>query len=184
MTRKTLLITLLSLLCFTAGIFLFYRTMPQQAAPEVQLADQAPKQAIAPVSLDAIQLFDLEGNTHTLDEWTQPVLIVNFWAPWCIPCRREVPALIALQNEYGAQVQILGLAFDSAENITSFEEEYAMNYPSFIVTNQMPMYSAVFGNQSGVLPFTAIIDQDRKIRYMHAGEISLNLLREELAKML
>lgn len=184
MTRKTLLLTLLSLLCFTAGIFLFYRTMPQQAVPEAQLADLAPKQAILPASLDTIPLVDMEGNTHTLGEWTEPVLIVNFWAPWCIPCRREVPALIALQNEYGAQVQILGLAFDSTENIDSFMAEYAMNYPSFIVTNQMPMYSAVFGNQSGVLPFTAIIDQGRKIRYMHAGEISLDLLREEIEKIL
>ncbi|MEE8365178.1 MAG: TlpA disulfide reductase family protein [Gammaproteobacteria bacterium] len=184
MTRKTLLIALLSLLCFTAGVYLFFMITPQQTAPEAQLADLAPQQPMLPTSLDAIPLVDLEGNTHTLGEWTQTVLIINFWAPWCAPCRREVPALIALQNEYGAQLQILGLALDSIENIDSFVAEYEMNYPSFIVTNQMPMYSAVFGNHSGVLPFTAIIDQDRKIRYTHAGEISLDLLREELEKIL
>ncbi len=184
MTRKTLLITTLILLGFGFGVFLIYWTLPQQDMPEAQLSDPGPKQVMVPASLDAIPLVDMEGKTYTLGEWKQPVLILNFWAPWCAPCRREVPALIDLQNEYGTQVQILGLAFDSIENIDSFMTEYEMNYPSFLVTNQMSMYSAVFGNESSVLPFTAIIDQDRNIRYTHAGEISLDLLREELGKLL
>lgn len=157
---------------------------PQQTAPEAQLADPAPQQDIVPISLDAIPLVDLEGNIHTLGEWTQPVLIVNFWAPWCAPCRREIPALIALQNEYRTQLQILGLALDSAENVVSFQAEFGMNYPSFLATRQIPMYNAVFGNPSGALPFTAIIDQARIIRYTHLGEMSLDQLREELEKIL
>ena len=181
MTRKR---WLFSLLCFAAGLLLFYLMLPQRTEPEVQLVNSASKQNITLVSLDAIPLIDLEGKGHTLGEWKQPVLIFNFWAPWCVPCRREIPALIALQNEFKTRVQILGLVFDSAENATAFATEYGMNYPSFLATSQIPMYSAVFGNPSGALPFTAVIDQARTIRYTHTGEISLDLLREELLKIL
>lgn len=181
MNRKHLL---LGLLCLAAGILVFYLTVAQREEPEAPLADPSPKQMIAPVSLNAIPLTDLEGNIHTLGEWKQPVLIINFWAPWCVPCRREVPALISLQKEYASQVQILGLVFDGAENAASFAAEYGMNYPSFLVNNQAQMYGAVFGNPSGALPFTAIFDQARTIRYTHTGVMSLSLLREEILKIL
>ena len=184
MTRKNLMLTLLSLMGIAAGIYLFNLTNPRQAVIETPISDQVPKQAIAPISLDAIPLISLEGKSHTLGEWKEPVLIVNFWAPWCVPCRREVPALIALQKEFETQIQILGLVFDSADNARSYAVEYEMNYPSFLATSRIPMYSAVFGNQSGALPFTAIIDQSRNISYTHTGEISLSLLREELLKIL
>ena len=185
MTRKSHLLTLLSLLCIAGGVFLFYFIMPQQAVTdEVQITVPQPKQTISPASIEAIPFIDLEGNSHILGDWKQPVLIVNFWAPWCVPCRREVPALIALQKEFETQVQILGLVFDSAENAASFATDYGMNYPSFLAGSQISMYSAVFGNRSGALPFTAIIDQARTIRYTHTGELSLSILREEILKIL
>ena len=173
-----------SLLCFTVGVMLFYLTRPQPEIAEVLVNNQTSKQISAPISLQEIPLVDLKGNVYTLSDWTKPVLIANFWAPWCVPCRREIPALITLQNEFSSQVQILGLVFDSVENATSFEAEHKMNYPSFLAGNQISMYSAAFGNSSGALPFTAIIDQERNIRYKHTGEISLEKLREELSKIL
>ncbi len=184
MTRKALLLILLGLSGLGVGIFLFFLTTPQPIAPQAQVTNPSPRQTISPESLKSIPLIDLEGKKRTLGEWKQPVLILNFWAPWCPPCRGEIPSLVTLQKEYAAQVQILGLGLDSAENIASFAAEYEMNYPSFLATTLMPMYKVVFGNRSGALPFTAIIDQERNIRYTHLGEISLSQLREELAKIL
>jgi len=184
MNRKTLAIVLVSLVSMVTGISLFQIWAPQRTFAEIQSSKPEPSQPDLQISLREIPLIDLEGKSQVLDDWKQPVLVVNFWAPWCAPCRREVPDLIALQDEYGDQIQVLGLALDSAENIISFADEYAMNYPSFLASNHIPMYNAVFGNASGALPFTAIVDRKRKIDYAHTGQISLIQLREQVSKLL
>ena len=184
MTRKTLAVVLVSLVSLFTGVALFQLWAPTRTFSEIQSLKPELSQPQLPVSLNEIPLIDLDGESKKLGDWKQPVLVVNFWAPWCVPCRREVPDLIALQTEYGDQVQVLGLALDSAENIISFADEYAMNYPSFLASGHIPMYNAVFGNSSGALPFTVIIDRERKISYSHTGQISLSELREQVLKLL
>jgi thiol-disulfide isomerase/thioredoxin len=152
--------------------------------PEIKSAEPTQAHFDTPASLEAVPLIDLKGRTQTLGTWQQPVLVINFWAPWCAPCLREVPDLIALQLEYGDQIQILGLALDSVENIESFVDEYQMNYPSFLASQHIAMYSAVFENKSGTLPFTSIIGPDRKIKFTHSGIIDLRTLRQQVSKLL
>ena len=184
MTRKTLAVVLVSLVSLVTGVVLFQIWAPARTFFEIQSAAPEPSQPQLVVSLKEIPLIDLDGERKKLGDWKQQVLVVNFWAPWCVPCRREVPDLIALQTEYGNQVQVLGLALDSAENIVSFADEYAMNYPSFLASSHIPMYNAVFGNSSGALPFTVIIDGERNISYSHTGQISLVELRKQVLKLL
>ncbi len=184
MTRKTLAVVLVSLVSLVTGVALFQMWTPARTFSEIQSTSPELSQPEYPLSLAEIPLIDLEGGSQKLGDWKQPILIVNFWAPWCVPCRREVPDLITLQAEYKEQIQILGIALDSAENVRSFADEYAMNYPSFLANNYIPMYSAVFNNKSGALPFTAIIDQHRNIRYTHTGIISLSVLREKVSELL
>lgn len=184
MTRKTLAVVLVSLVSLVTGVALFQLWAPERTFSEIQSLKPELSQPQLPVSLQEIPLISLDGESKKLGDWKQPVLVVNFWAPWCVPCRREVPDLIALQTEYGDQVQVLGLALDSAENIISFADEYAMNYPSFLASSHIPMYNAVFGNSSGALPFTVIIDRERKISYAHTGQISLAELRKQVLKLL
>ena len=184
MDRKTLLIILVSLVSMFTGTALYQLSDSDSVSPDIQSFQ--PGSAITETSppLEAVPLIDLQGVTQTLGTWKQPVLVVNFWAPWCVPCRREVPDLIELQREYGNRIQILGLAFDSVDNVESFVDEYQMNYPSFIANQHIPMYSAVFNNQSGALPFTAIIGPNRKIGYTHTGIVSLQTLREQISMLL
>ena len=184
MTRKTLAVVLVSLVSLVTGVALFQLWAPERTFAEIQSAAPKVSQPQLPVSLQEIPLIDLDGESKKLGDWKQPVLVVNFWAPWCVPCRREVPDLIALQTEYGNQAQVLGLALDSAENIVSFADEYAMNYPSFLASSHIAMYNAVFGNSSGALPFTVIIDSERNISYSHTGQISLVELRKQVLKLL
>lgn len=132
------------------------------------------------LTLSAIPLTDLQGRKTIIADWPQSLLVVNFWAPWCAPCRREIPALMAIQQEYGQQVQVLGLALDSIDNIENFSAEYAMNYPSFVTGADIAMYNAAFNNKSGSLPFTAILDQQRKLQYTHTGEMTAQQLREKI----
>ncbi len=184
MSRKIRVVIFLALVSGIAGITLFQVLGPRFNPPEISLPQPVQEQSGTPASLEAIPLIDLQGRSQILGSWKQPVLVVNFWAPWCAPCRREVPDLIALQEEYGDRVQVLGLALDSVENIESFVDEYQMNYPSFLANQHIAMYSAVFGNKSGTLPFTAIIDRNRKIRFTHSGIISLRTLRQQVSKLL
>jgi len=135
-------------------------------------------------SLAAIPFTSLDGSTLKLDDFESSVLVVNFWAPWCVPCRREVPALIEIQKQYQNRVQVLGLALDSVENIQAFANEHAMNYPSFVVGSQISMYNAAFGNKSGSLPFTAFIDQKHKLREFHTGELTVEQLQEKISELL
>ncbi|MFT5657686.1 MAG: thiol-disulfide isomerase/thioredoxin [Gammaproteobacteria bacterium] len=183
MNKNTLILILVSLGSLIAGIGLF-----NLSTPDPELAAVAnkpvPQKPMSEISLQEIPLTDLDGNQKLIANWQQPVLIVNFWAPWCAPCREEVPALIALQDKFGDQVQVLGLALDSEENIRSFQTEYGMNYPSFIAGNRIPMYNAVFTNKSGSLPFTAIIDQQRKIYFTHSGQITEEQLKSHIAELL
>jgi len=184
MSRKTRVGIFLGLVSVIGGIALFQLSGPRLNPPEIQLAPPAQVQSGTQASLESIPLIDLQGRSQALGSWKQPVLVVNFWAPWCAPCRREVPDLIALQQEYGDRIQVLGLALDSVENIESFVDEYQMNYPSFLANQNISMYSAVFGNKSGALPFTAIIGPDRKIKFTHTGIISLKILRQQVSKIL
>ena len=179
MNRNTIILLLVSAVFMIAGITLF------QAFNNSQQAPTAKKPVINPAtSLASIPLTDLEGREKLLGEFQQPVLIVNFWAPWCVPCRREVPALIKIQKQFGDQVQILGLALDGVENVQAFADEHDMNYPSFLAGSKITMYNAVFGNKSGSLPFTVFLDSDRNLGYQHTGELSFEELQEKIVELL
>jgi thiol-disulfide isomerase/thioredoxin len=182
--RKTWIALVVSLVSLFAGIALFQLSDSRLNQADIKSLQPPPVQSDTPASLNAIPLIDLKGVSQPLGDWKQPVLVINFWAPWCVPCRREVPDLITLQNEFSGQLQVLGLAYDSVENIESFAAEYQMNYPSFVANQHIQMYSAVFQNKSGALPFTAIIDRERKIVYTHTGIISLQALRQQVSKLL
>ena len=184
MNRKTRITIFLGLVSVIAGIALFQLSETWLNPPEIKSAEPIQALVDTPTSLESVPLIDLKGQTQTLANWKQPVLVVNFWAPWCVPCRREVPDLIALQLEFGEQIQILGLALDSVENIESFIDQYHMNYPSFLASQNIAMYSAVFENKSGTLPFTSIIGPDRKIKFTHSGIIDLQTLRQQVSNLL
>jgi len=144
-----------------------------------------PTSAEAQVELQSIPLFDLTGQQTTIGDWEGDILIVNFWAPWCAPCRREVPSLIKTQLEYAQQgVSVLGIAFDSEPQVSRFAADYQINYPLFLVGNRAAMYNTAFGNSSGSLPFTALLDRNQRILFQHNGELSAEQLLEQLEALL
>jgi thiol-disulfide isomerase/thioredoxin len=144
-----------------------------------------PTSAKAQIELHSIPLFDLTGQQTTIGDWKGDVLIVNFWAPWCAPCRREVPSLIKIQLEYAQQgVSVLGISFDNEPQVSRFAADYQINYPLFLTGNRSAMYNAAFGNPSGSLPFTALLDRNQRILFQHNGELSAEQLLEQLEALL
>lgn len=113
---------------------------------------------------------DLDGKTHHLSEWDGKIIIVNFWATWCPPCRKEIPDFVQLQEKYGAAgVQFVGVAVDQPEAIRDFIKTQPLNYP-ILVGDEEGSISKQFGNNIGALPYTAVIDRTGKINVISRGQ--------------
>lgn len=171
MEKQTLVAVLAGIAAVLAGILmyrgLFYEPQIVSApkpSPSLQQAQKTP-------TLDEIRLNDLSGQMKQLSDWNASILVINFWAPWCAPCRKEIPALIATQDLY-PQVQILGFSFDSQENVEKFSKDYPFNYPLLLVGENAYPINQAFGNKSSALPYTVIIDDQQEIVFTHHGEIS------------
>ncbi len=163
-----------ALVSLLAGVVLFQWLEPKLRAPRAE--------APAAIELHSIPLTRLDGETQLLGDWRGQILIVNFWATWCLPCRREIPTLIEIQRAYAERgVRVIGIAFDGAEPVRRFAREYAIDYPLFLAGNGISMYNAALGNRSGALPFTALLDRDGRVSERHLGEVSKAQLEDWLA---
>ena len=178
MNRSYLYLTVIGLVSMLGGALLFNLLQPDSSNTTFVATE-------SPIALHSIPLFDLSGQQTTIGDWEANILIVNFWAPWCAPCRREVPTLIKFHQDYAQQgVRVLGIAYDSEPQVSRFATEYQINYPIFLAGNRAAMYNAAFGNLSGSLPFTALLDQNHRILFQHNGELTANQLREQLEALL
>ena len=115
---------------------------------------------------------DMEGNQRQLSEWNGKVLVINFWATWCPPCRKETPAFVELQEKYGAQgLQFIGVAIDEKDNVQDFADTYGVNYPMLLGDLEAINTSKQYGNRFGTLPYTVIVDRKGKINFIQRGEM-------------
>ncbi len=129
-------------------------------------------------------LTDIEGNTHTLSQWQDNIIVLNFWATWCPPCRKEIPSFIKLQTQYkDRKVQFVGLAVDTAENVRQFQAQYKINYPLLLGDNILKI-SYDYGNLSGSLPYTVMINRKQQIIFSHLGELSEMELKTQIENLL
>jgi len=112
----------------------------------------------------AARLVNLSGGTETLEQWRGRVLVVNFWATWCAPCREEIPVFIRMQKRYGARgLQFVGIAIDRREPVSAFQREFGMNYPVLLGGLETMELMRSTGNRAGVLPYTLVIDRDGRL---------------------
>jgi len=142
-----------------------------QSSYSVSLNNEAPLQD-ANDSLVDFALPDLHGSERQLSDWNGEARLVNFWATWCAPCRREIPLLKNLQAEKSDKhLQVIGVAVDFMEDVQVYAEEAEFNYP-ILVGQEEAMAAA---ESSGVdfigLPFTMIIARDGTLINTHMGEI-------------
>lgn len=131
------------------------------------------------------RLTTLDGLTRTLDGFRGQILIINYWATWCAPCREEIPMFVRLQRELAANgVQFLGIAVDQADKVVDFSREFAVNYPLFIGGIDAVELSRKAGNRAGVLPYTLVLDRSGAIRASLVGELTETRMRAVLQPLL
>ncbi len=155
------------------------------------LLDQTIKPAAAAsttipaVSLPNTILKDLDGNPQNLQQWQGKIVILNFWATWCPPCRKEIPAFIELQEQLGEQgVQFVGVAVDNPKLAKKYSDEHGINYPNLQGDGAGLDLSITLGNRRSVLPYTVIFDRSGTIIDQHAGEMTHSALMTQLTPLL
>jgi thiol-disulfide isomerase/thioredoxin len=137
-----------------------------------------------PKSVPELTMTTLDGKTITSKELAGKVVIYNFWATWCVPCRTEIPDLIKLQTQYKDHLVIIGVLSEDepGPNVSRFASDYKMNYP---IVPETPELTAAF---TGIyaLPTTFMVGPDGRIMQKHVGQIrpaQIELETRVLAKL-
>jgi len=151
----------------------------------LKVLDEKPKLPTL-VSDDAVlALKDLTGVDQSLAAMRGRVVVLNFWATWCVPCQKEMPDLSAIQNDYAALgVQVVGAAGDASADsakVLKFIREFKVNFPVWVNAQTSDMERFGVGT---VLPATVIVDKNGKIVWRAIGVIKPAELRKELDKIL
>jgi thiol-disulfide isomerase/thioredoxin len=133
----------------------------------------------------AIALPDTEGRSQPLAQWKGKLLVVNFWATWCAPCREEMPMFVKAQAEHGPRgLQFVGIAVDDAAKVKQFAAEIGLNYPALVGGYGAMELSRTLGNQVMALPFTVIVDPQGKVALTHLGPLKAEQLDRVIEKSL
>ena len=183
-----LLVVILMLLAGATG-YLMQQNMQTDSVSE---AEDAPV-GINPLSSDMLflglprpdfTLPDLDGNPRSISEWDGKIIVLNFWATWCPPCREELPTFVELQEKYGDQgLQFIGVAVDAPENVRDFMNTIPLNYPNLVDEMQAMKIAAQYGNNLGALPFTVIIDREKRIAFTRKGDIKPDEARKLIGEL-
>jgi thiol-disulfide isomerase/thioredoxin len=131
-----------------------------------------------PVQAPAMSLTDLDGQSVSMTDLRGKVVLLNFWATWCGPCREEIPMLVALQDHYRDYLVIVGLSVDErpAEDVKAFATQFKVNYPIAMAPRDL---QEAFGGVSAV-PSTFVVDPEGRIVQRHLGILQARRTEHEV----
>lgn len=137
---------------------------------------------IAPASLLAAGFADTRGRPQTLAQFQGKLVVVNFWATWCAPCREEMPAFARLQGRWGGRnVQFVGLSSEEPGRVETFGRSLGVTYPLWVGGEAVGELGRRLGNRLGVLPYTVILDGQGNVLETRVGPYSEGQLEQRLA---
>lgn len=125
-------------------------------------------------ALFAAPLADLDDKPATLAAWKGKPVVVNFWARWCTPCRKEIPDLVkARARHQGSGVEVLGLALEEqGAAVREFAKAYEIDYPVLLIKDNAMGLMSELGNAQLGLPFTVAVDRQGRVAYLKLGPMS------------
>ena len=134
--------------------------------------DIAHPEIISPAALYAVSFPDLAGSEKSIGSWQGKVLVLNFWATWCAPCKEEIPSFMRLQRAYGDRgVVFVGVAVDERDKAETYAKEMAINYPILVGGMNAMDLAQRTGNRQGGVPFTVVADRQGRIVRTYLGPV-------------
>jgi thiol-disulfide isomerase/thioredoxin len=125
------------------------------------------------------------GQRRRLTEWQGKVLLCNFWATWCAPCREEIPLLNAAQQQHGPNgLQVVGIAIDNAVNVFEFKNTTRIAYPVLLGDASAIDLMRRLGNANGALPFSVLLDRRGRLKDRKLGAYSATDLNSAIVGLL
>ncbi|MGN6313042.1 MAG: TlpA family protein disulfide reductase [Rhodanobacteraceae bacterium] len=168
--RRATLIILVLAGAAAAGGWWLQRSLQRPPAPPVALTTPGSKTSVLKVGdrADDLALPDLDGKTQQLSQWHGKRVLLNFWATWCAPCRKEMPELSAAQTRYEG-VQVIGVALDQPQAVRDYLKRTTVDYPILIGIDADPEPTLRFGDTVGALPYSVLIGPDGRIERTKLG---------------
>jgi len=149
------------------------------------MSDGAQSAATNGATVLALVLPDVAGVDQRLDQWKGKILVVNFWATWCEPCREEMPRFVTLQRQLGEKgLQFVGIAIDQPDKAREFAKEFELNYPTLIGGYGAIELSKTLGNDIGALPFTLVVNRAGSVVLAQLGPVKDDQLHAIIDKSL
>jgi thiol-disulfide isomerase/thioredoxin len=166
---------ILAAIALTAGVYFGLMRAEQENAPTT---------SESAATLLAVNLPDSHGAPQSIGQWRGKVVVVNFWATWCVPCREEMPEFARIQREFEANgVQFVGIAVDDQQKVEPFVREIGLNYPALIGGYGAMELSRTMGNRVMALPFTVIVNRAGDVAHRQLGPLKGDQLRDLLKKL-
>jgi thiol-disulfide isomerase/thioredoxin len=166
-----------------AGALFYAARIPVETQVPEPAVVETPASADAPI-FPSFKLVDIDGAERDFSEWDGKHRLLNFWATWCAPCRREIPLLKTFQDEHGESgFQIIGIAVDFPEQVEAYAEEAEFNYPILVGQEDAMAVAETSGVEFIGMPFTMIVASDGELLSTHIGEI-LDSHLEHLVRVL
>jgi thiol-disulfide isomerase/thioredoxin len=124
---------------------------------------------------------DMSGKPRRLSEWNGKVVLLNFWATWCEPCRDEMPLLDRTRGANG--VEVVGVAVDDPDAVKEYLKDYPVGYP-ILIGDDADNPELIFGDRRSVLPYSVLIDKNGKLLAQREGSFTAERLHSWLAENL
>ena len=173
MQKKWLYLAPLALAALAGGVWL----------AQARYAPQAPA-APAVAALWQTGFPDDRGREQRLSQWRGQVVVLNFWASWCAPCREEMPDFAVLRTQFRPSgVEFVGIAIDNPASVSQFLQQMPVNYPILIGEGAAHSLARRLGNPGGALPYTIVLDRDGNIVLRHLGRLPRATLEAALNKL-
>lgn len=152
-----------------------FKSWAEQERSSSPAGTSHPQTTVQPQTTRLIQftLSDLSGHRQSVSRWRGKLILLNFWSPWCTPCRQEIPMLESLQKRYADQgLQVVGLGLEQPRSVRDYANSAGINYPVLVgPINKLARLGLAYGDSQQALPFSVLINRQGKIVAHKTGRL-------------